>query len=138
MTSTQIDHLATVRGFFARWGTSYEEFCQSFRDGFAEDGTWVAAPGLPPTVGAEQAVGLLEQFKAGFNMGACQVEMVRMAQDGDTVWCERRDSIEDANGNEIVLVEVAGILTLDDEGKIRTYVDYWDMAGLNAKAVTAG
>lgn len=130
------EHLTTVETFFKRWGTSYEEFCQSFLDTFAEDGTWIAGPGIPATTGGAEAVALLEQFKAGYNMGACSVEMLKISQDGDTVWTERLDTILDADGAVIVAIPVAGVLTLNDAGKIASYVDYWDMQELQSKAVT--
>lgn len=61
--------------------------------------------------------------------------MVRIGQTGDVVWTERIDDIVDPDGNVIVTIPVAGVLTLNDAGKITSYRDYWDMQELQSKAV---
>lgn len=130
-----MDHVSTVETFFKRWATSYEEFCASITDSFTPTTTWLAAPPVPVTTGPAEAIALLEQFKAGFNMATVQVDMVRIGQTGDVVWTERVDHITDPEGNVIVSIPVAGLLTLNDDGTIADYRDYWDMAEMNSKAV---
>lgn len=125
-----------VEGFFRRWAVSYDEFCASFTDTFAEDGIWQAAPGVPDAVGAEQAIALLEAFKDGHGMATVQVDMTRIGQAGDAVWTERVDHMLDAQGVELLAIPVAGVLTLDADGKITTYRDYWNMMEFNALAAS--
>lgn len=130
-----MNHIATVQNFFGRWNTSYDEMCASFRETFAADAPWLAAPGIPETRGASEAIAVLDQFRAGFNLATVKVVFTRIAQAEDVVWTERVDDIIDAAGNVIVSIPVAGVLELDSDGKIASYRDYWDMQELNSKAV---
>lgn len=129
-----MDHVSTVETFFKRWAVSFEEFCQTFTDTFTDDAEWLAAPTVPVTTGPDEAIALLKQFQAGFNMATVRVDMLRIGQTDDVVWTERLDHIIDPDGNVIVSIPVAGLLTLDDAGRITSYRDYWDMQEMNAKA----
>ena len=131
-----IDHIATVENFFERWATGNQEFCDSFTDTLAADAPWLAAPGIPVTHGPAEAIALLDQFRAGYNLASVRVDMVRIGQTGDVVWTERIDDIMDPDGNVIVTIPVAGVLTLNDAGQITSYRDYWDMQELQSKAVS--
>jgi limonene-1,2-epoxide hydrolase len=130
-----VDHVSTVETFFKRWSVSFEEFCQTFTDTFTEDAVWLAAPLVPETTGPDEAIALLRHFQVGFNMATVRVEMLRIGQTDDVVWTERLDHITDPDGNVIVSIPVAGVLTLNDAGKITSYRDYWDMQELNGKAL---
>ncbi len=130
-----MDHITTVENFFKRWNTSYDEFCASFTDTFTADAAWLAAPGIPETHGPAEAIALLDQFQAGYNMATVQVHMKRIGQTGEVVWTERVDDIKDFDGNVIVSIPIAGVLTLNDAGKITSYRDYWDMQEMRTKAL---
>lgn len=129
-------HITKVEYFFARWSISYGELCAAFTDTLTADAPWLAAPGIPETHGAAEAIALLDQFRVGYNLETVQVRMVRIEQTGEVVWTERTDDLIDRDGTVIVSIPVAGVLTLNDSGKITSYRDYWDMQELQSKANT--
>lgn len=99
------------------------------------DAPWLAAPGIPETHGPAEAAALLDQFRAEYNLASVRVEMVRIGQTGEVVWTERVDDIVDPFGNVVVTIPVAGVLTLNEAGKITSYRDYCDMQELLSKFV---
>ncbi|ONH32050.1 MULTISPECIES: limonene-1,2-epoxide hydrolase family protein [Protofrankia] len=129
-----MSHITIVENFFKRWSVSYDELTASFTDTFTAETPWLAAPVVPETHGPAEAIALLEQFRAGYNLATIQVHIKRIGQTGDVVWTERVDDVKDADGNLVVSIPVAGVLTLNDDGKITSYRDYCDLQELQAKA----
>jgi len=131
-----IEHITTVENFFKRWSVSYEELRASYSDTYADDAVWLAAPGIPETHGVSEALALLEQFRIGYNVVTVRVQLKRIAQVGDEVWTERVDDLIDPEGNLVASAPLAGILTLNEAGKITSHRDYWDTQELQKKLRT--
>ncbi len=124
--STETHH--HIEQFFKRWGTSFDELCAAFQDTFTDDGEWIAGPPpIPATHGGDAAVALMQGFKQSHDLTTIDVEILHLGQSGNVVYSERIDHLVDSNGNRFISLPVAGIMTLDDDGRITHWRDYWDM-----------
>jgi limonene-1,2-epoxide hydrolase len=124
MTKPQHD----IEQFFQRWGTSFHELCAAFRESFAEDGEWIAGPPpIPVTHGGNEAAALLEGFKQSYDLTTIDVEILHLGQSGNVVYSERIDHLIDSKGSRFISLPVAGVMALDDDGRITHWRDYWDM-----------
>jgi limonene-1,2-epoxide hydrolase len=122
MTATQ-----NIETHFARWGTSFDELCASFRTLLGSQGEWIAGPPpIPPTRGGEEAVGLLEGFRTNYDLATIEVEILQLGESDGIVYSERIDHLVDSTGERFISLAVAGVMRLDDAGQLTYWRDYWD------------
>lgn len=129
-----VDAVPIVEQMCQRWGKSYDDFCQAYRDTFAEGAEYVAQQGMPATHGADQAVAVIERFHAGFGVETVEVDMIRIDQIGNDVWTERVDHMVNAAGERFLAIPIMGLMTFNDDGLITRWIDYWAMRELLALA----
>jgi limonene-1,2-epoxide hydrolase len=132
MSDDQAEAKRFLHRFFERWGESYDEMCASLRDGFAPDGIWLAGPvsgptAVPESTGAAGAIAQFDAFRAAYDMTTIDVDIVRLGVDAGAVFVERIDHLIDSSGRRIVSVPVVGVITLDEEQRIKYWREYWDM-----------
>ena len=84
---------------------------------------------MEPVVGREAVRAFIEQFVGAF--GNIDFQIKRQVADGNTVMNERVD-VFTINGAEVAL-PVMGVFEVED-GKIKAWRDYFDMAPINAAA----
>lgn len=123
--------------FFRRWGKSFDELCAAITDTFAQDCEWIAGP--PPiaaTYGPEQAIALLGAFRQSHDLTTIDVEILNLGRAGNVVYSERIDHIVDSGGERVISLPVAGVMTLQDGGRITYWRDYWDMQEFLALGTT--
>lgn len=70
-----------IRGFFARWSVSFEEFCNSFVDTFAERCLFQQS-GMPNLIGAEQAVAMMKELRGSMSLETIRVEIRTVVSQG--------------------------------------------------------
>jgi limonene-1,2-epoxide hydrolase len=83
-----MDNAKQATEFFARWGVSFEEMCDAFRDEFAPDCIWDQRP-IPPITGPDAAVRFLQRGRKRLGLATIDVEIRNQAVDGDVVHTER-------------------------------------------------
>lgn len=112
-TNTEI-----IREFVAAWSSLD---APRLADYFTEDGTYYNMPAQPIT-GKDN----IEKFIAGFTASwtETQWDIISMAADGDTVFCERLDRTKSTNGD--VDLPCLGVFEMRD-GRIHVWRDYFDM-----------
>jgi limonene-1,2-epoxide hydrolase len=114
--------------FFQRWGVSFNEMADAFRDEFAENAEWYAGPApIPVTHGAQEAVDLLGGFAQSHGLATVEVELLRFAHGDGELYSERIDHLRKEDGELIISLLVSGVMTLDANGRITYWRDYWDM-----------
>jgi limonene-1,2-epoxide hydrolase len=118
--------------FFARWGTSFEAMCDAFRETFAEDCVWEQRP-MAVTTGPAEAIRFLRLARAGLGLATVDVELRRVAVDGQVVHTERIDYLRRADGTLIAAAPVAGVLEFDGERIVR-WREYFDPVGFSRQA----
>lgn len=117
-----------IAAFFGCWAVSFDEMCDAFRTTLGESATWVAGPPpIPVTHGGQEAVSLLEGFRASHDLTTIDVDILRLGQCGDTVYSERIDHLVDSTGHRFISLPLAGVMYLDDRGSLSYWCDYWDM-----------
>ena len=91
---------------------------------FAEDGVWDNVP-MSPAKG-KQAI---REMTNGFMKDATSfnAKILRSAHDGNVVFNERVDTIVMKNGKKAE-IPVAGMFEIDNNGKIKVWRDYFDLA----------
>jgi limonene-1,2-epoxide hydrolase len=118
--------LADIERFFERWGKSYEEMAQSFRDTLTGD-CKMRITSFPAIHGPEEGIEkVLEPSRKGIGMETIRVEMLHISLAGDLVWCERIDHLTRGDGSEIAAIPIMAIMELDGEGKIEKLREYPD------------
>ena len=119
--------------FFSRWGVSHEEMLAAFREEFGPDTVWDQRP-IPRIIGPERAVKFLGLCRRAMGLVTIDVEILKLAVDGDTVHTERTDTLRRADGSIIASVTLAGILTYQD-GQLVYWREYFDAGTFVSKAV---
>jgi limonene-1,2-epoxide hydrolase len=116
-----------VLAFFREWATT-PEMVASFRARFTPQTVWENI-GAARTVGAEEAVALLDALndKAGITEGEVVVHHIAAA--GPIVLTERTDIFYRADGGLAVSIRVMGAFEMDGP-KILGWRDYFDPRGL--------
>jgi limonene-1,2-epoxide hydrolase len=116
-----------VLAFFREWAT-VEEMARSFRARFTPETVWENV-GAATTVGAEEAVALLDGLnaKAGIVRGEVVVHQISAA--GNAVLTERTDIFYRADGGTAASIRVMGAFDMDGP-KILGWRDYFDPRGL--------
>lgn len=117
------DAESVVRAFFADTAKP-GNLIGALESHVADDCVWENS-GLPTADGIDAMKGFLQQFIDGFNMHALVVEYRAIATAGSQVVTERIDHFDDADGNRIMTLSVAGTLEVRD-GKIVAWRDYFD------------
>jgi limonene-1,2-epoxide hydrolase len=119
------DHRARIERFFAAWGESFDALLAAFREHLAEDARWEQSA-LPTTTSRDEAIGLLEAFRAQLGLATIDVDLMHLAVDGDVVLTERVDQLRDDVGGLIASFPVMGVLELDEAGRIRAWREFFD------------
>jgi limonene-1,2-epoxide hydrolase len=116
-----------VLAFFREWATT-PEMVASFRARFTPQTVWENV-GAARTVGAEEAVALLDALngKAGITEG--EVVVHHIAAVGPVVLTERTDVFYRADGGLAASIRVMGVFEMDGP-KILGWRDYFDPRGL--------
>ncbi|MFT7653367.1 MAG: limonene-1,2-epoxide hydrolase [Limisphaerales bacterium] len=116
-TETNSD-VETIREFINCWSTLDAPRLANY---FTEDGIYYNMPAKP--VAGRVAV---EKFIAGFiaNWTETSWEILNIAGEGHTVFCERLDKTKTQNGD--VDLPCLGVFEMRD-GKIQVWRDYFDM-----------
>jgi limonene-1,2-epoxide hydrolase len=122
-----------VTEFFARWGVSHEEMLAAFREEFGPDTVWDQRP-IPRITGPDRAVKFLSLCRQTMGLVTIDVEILKLAVDGDTVLTERIDTLRRADGSVIASVTLAGILTYRD-GQLVYWREYFDAGTFVAKTI---
>jgi limonene-1,2-epoxide hydrolase len=109
---------------FEDWGRSFDSLRQSIVDNFSAECVW-ENPGYPPAVGPQGAIDLcLDPPHLNEGLETIKVTVVHITHQGRLVWTERLDDLLDADGTLILSAWVAGIMELDDEGRIHAWREY--------------
>jgi limonene-1,2-epoxide hydrolase len=119
--------------FFARWSVSHEEMLASFREEFGPDTVWDQRP-IPRIIGPERAVKFLSLCRTAMGLATIDVDVLKLAVDGDTVHTERIDTLRRADGSIISAAPVAGVLTYRG-GQLVYWREYFDAATFVSKTV---
>ncbi len=119
---------AAVRAFFRGWG-SPETFRVAFEDHLAVECRWDQRPMLV-TRSRAGALAFLRVSRVLLRLSHCDVEMRHVAADGATVSTERIDHLLRPDGTLIASLPVAGVLRLDDDGRIVEWREYFHVLGL--------
>ena len=121
-----MDHEEEVREFYAAWGTSFEAMCAAFESTFSEDCRWDQRP-LLLTTGIDPALGFLRRSRRLFGLETVDVDIQRLAAQGDVVICERIDHLRRRSGSLIASAPVTGVMEFKD-GKLVYWREYYDSA----------
>ena len=120
----------TVEGFLDAWSGGIEAIQHSFHEYLTDQTVWENV-GMSVTVGAEQGLSIIDEFKRSADMGAIMVDMIDIAVDDDRVLTERVDRIMGKDGSEQLLIRLMGTFEVEG-GKIIQWRDYFDTAPLTA------
>ena len=91
--------------------------------------------GMSDTTGIEQALAFIAGFEASTGATSLRVDMLAIAESGNTVMTERIDHLCDGQGKAVMSLAVMGAFEV--EGcKITGWRDYFDTAGLAAGAAS--
>ena len=114
-----MDNKAIIKSFVEAWSRLDAKELAGY---FTDDGTYYNMPTKPMT-GRDT----VQQFIAAFteNWTETQWDIVNLAADGDTVYCERLDRTKPITGN--VDLPCMGVFEMRD-GKIHIWRDYFDLA----------
>ena len=123
-------HEQQVVDFFAQWSESFEAMCDSFVELLAEDCVWDQRP-IPRLSGPSRAVRFLTIARRALGLMTVDVEILRLASEGDVVHVERVDRLRRADGSLIAAAPVAGVLEFSGVRIVR-WREYFDAAGFMA------
>jgi limonene-1,2-epoxide hydrolase len=119
--------------FFARWGESFDAMCQSFDELLASDCVWDQRP-IPRLRGPSAAVRFLKLARATMGLAIIDVEVRRIASEGEIVLVERVDRLRRKDGSLIAAAPVVGVLTFSGDRVIH-WREYFDSAEFTAQAL---
>lgn len=119
-----------VDQFLAECGKSKDQMQAAFRHFFTPTTVWENV-GLVTTVGADEAIALLDQFEKDVGATHLIVEMLSIAASGDRVLTERIDHMVADDGRRIITLRLMGIFEISD-GKIAAWRDYFDTAAMQS------
>jgi limonene-1,2-epoxide hydrolase len=115
-----------VRDFFAAMGPTLDDFKRNYRERMAADVVWESV-GLPAHHGKQACIDYLDRLNAVTGMEYCVIDVLHIACIGDVVLTERIDTMNRADGTEIMSFRLMGAIELHD-GLIVRYTDYFDTA----------
>lgn len=84
--------------------------------------------GMTDATGIEANVAVVESFETGMGATALKVDMLAIAEAGNSVLTERIDHLLGPDGTPAMSLAVMGIFEVAD-GKITAWRDYFDTAG---------
>lgn len=118
-----------VKTFLAMWETP-GGIEKALRDYFTPE-THYENVGMSTTNGIDQALAVFAGFSDSLGMATMWVENLHVAAAGDTVLTERIDHVRDKQGKTLMSIRVMGAFDVK-EGKIVSWRDYFDTAGLGS------
>jgi limonene-1,2-epoxide hydrolase len=118
----QLELRATA--FFASWGTSFEEMCESFANELDPDCDWDQRP-MCRTRSVDSALSFLRLARRVLQLDTIDVELLSIAVSGDVVHTQRIDHLRRRDGSLIVSAPVAGVLTYRGD-RIMAWKEYFD------------
>lgn len=116
-----------VRQHLARYGSSFESGCAAMREDFTDRTIWENV-GLSSTVGSEQALALMHQFRDQFGIERIEIDTLTAAACGNRVLTERVDHLIRTDGSLVASIPLMGILEVE-RNKVVAWHDYFDTAG---------
>ena len=122
--------------FFAQWGESFDALCQAFEARLAPDCVWDQRP-IPRLTGPDAAVRFLKLARCTMGLATIDVEILRMASQGDVVLVERVDRLRRADGSLIASAPVAGVLTFSGDCVVH-WREYFDSGSFIAHMLASG
>lgn len=122
---SETENIKRAREFFARWETSFEELCNSFRDLLAPDGVWENV-GFLVARGPEQTITQILQPAHANGLDTVKVDLVHIAESEGVVWNERVDHIRIPGGDLAASVRVVGVMEFNAEGRVSSWREYFD------------
>ena len=123
-------NLRLGREFFASLG-SVERDKATFRRLCSPDFVWENS-GLPAVQGHEAACAMVDAWAAQIDFDSVDIEMLHIVADGDTVLCERIDTMYDSRRQVLFTLPIVGRLKIAG-GKIVAYRDYFDPTEVRRK-----
>lgn len=120
------DAQSTVEEFFAALETTSIEACAAVLGDRVTDGFVWANSGFPTQNGREEAQQFLIGFSQALPLTGLRIETLSIAANGNRVVTERIDHFVDAAGTVLASLPLAGVLEVDDDGKISAWRDYFD------------
>ena len=110
-----------VSDLFAAWTRLDLDGIMSY---FAEDGVWDNVPMAPA-----KGKAAIREMTNGFlkDSASFKAEILKTAHDGNVVFNSRVDTITMKNGKSAA-IPVAGMFEIDNNGKIKVWRDYFDLA----------
>jgi limonene-1,2-epoxide hydrolase len=111
-------NIETIQNFIQAWSRLDPT---ELSDYFTEGGSYYNMP-IQPVVGKENIKIFIENFVASWK--ETDWEILNIAEDGDTVFCERIDKTKSTNGG--VDLPCCGVFEMEN-GKIRVWRDYFDL-----------
>ena len=109
--------------FFTSWGVSFDELLGSF-DLLTDRCQWIQRP-IPTLTGPHAARRFLLRAHRILGLTTIDVDILRTAVNGHTVFVERIDHLLRADGSTIGSAPVAGIIEFVD-GQITHWREYFD------------
>ena len=84
--------------------------------------------GMTDSTGIEEGIAVLQSFETAMGAASLKVDMLALAEQGNTVLTERIDHLLGADGQPAMSLAVMGIFEVKD-GLICGWRDYFDTAG---------
>lgn len=116
----------TVSAFLAECGKGKSAMMEAFRTYFTPETVWELI-GFSRTVGADEAVAVMEAVQESHGMDCMVVETLAIATQGNKVLTERIDNVCKADGEYLMSTPTMGIFEVEG-GKIIAWRDYYDTA----------
>lgn len=123
-------NLRLGREFFAGMG-NVDRDKATFRRMCSPDFVWENS-GLPSVQGHEAACAMVDAWAAQIDFASIDIEMLNLVADGDTVLCERVDTMYDSRRQVLFTLPIVGRLKIAG-GKIVAYRDYFDPTEVQRK-----
>lgn len=120
--------IETVTAFLAEWDKSREAMLASYQAYFTPETIWENV-GMSTTTGIDEAIALLGQFDATYDVKTVGVDMINISAAGNVVMTERVDRLIAAAGHEVMAIRMMGVFEVEN-GKIVYWRDYFDTAAI--------
>lgn len=118
--------IPSVLEFFKLWESDFDTMCRSYHDFFTADCAWLNQ-GFPITHGPDEAVEkVVEPCRVGLGMETIRVEILNIAEAGDTVFHERIDHIVSDEGTVVMSIPVTGVMDFSPDGRVHDWREYFD------------
>lgn len=118
----------TVLAFLGEWNKGREATHEAFRRWFTDETVWENI-GWNANLGIQGAIDSMERLRAGKGVESIRIDTHTIIAKGQTVMTERMDYMVGADGADKLACAVMGIFEVK-EGKIVTWRDYFDTAGV--------